>query len=234
MQAYLFLLATMRSGSSLLSSILCSHPEILGYGETHVVYDGTDKMRELVTRVCHAHEGHHEGHHEGQAPARYVLDKLLHDGLIRDPGVLDGIDLTCVFLLREPRRTIESLVHQLDSTLDDAFNYYRERLLNLERYARAFPRSAFLTYEGLIEDPAGTLERLAGFIGLSSPLSPEYRLQPLHDRKGVGDRSGRLEAGRILSEAREISVDLPEDRVAEAEAAYLRCRSVLQQACIVL
>jgi hypothetical protein len=226
MQAYLFLLATMRSGSSLLSSVLSSHPEILGYGETHVVYDGTDKMRELMARVRRAHEG--------RIPTRYVLDKLLHDGLIRDPEVLEGIDLTCVFLLREPRRTIESVVHQLDSTLDDAFNYYRERLLNLERYARAFPRSAFLTYEGLIEDPTGTLERLAGFLGLSSPLSPEYRLQPLHDMKGVGDRSGRLAAGRILSDARQISVHLPEDRVAEAEAAYLRCRSVLEQTCVVL
>jgi len=226
MQAYLFLLATMRSGSSLLSSILSSHPEILGYGETHVVYDGTDKMRELIARVRRAHEE--------QELKRYILDKLLHDGLIRDPGVLEGIDLTCIFLLREPRRTIESLVHQLDSTLDDAFNYYRERLLSLERYARAFPRSAFVTYEGLIEDPAGTLERLSGFLGLSSPLCSEYRLQPLHDRKGVGDRSGRLAAGRILSEAREILVDLPEARVAEAEAAYRKCRSVLEQACAVL
>jgi hypothetical protein len=234
MQAYLFLLATMRSGSSLLSSILSSHPEILGYGETHVVYDGTDKMRELVARVWHAHEGSHERHHEEQLPARYVLDKLLHDGLIRDPDVLKEVDLTCVFLLREPRRTIESLVHQLDSTLDDAFNYYRERLLNLERYARAFPRSAFLTYERLIENPAGMLERLTAFLDLRSPLSSEYRLQPLHDRKGVGDRSGRLAAGRILSEAREIRVPLPEDRVAEAEAAYLRCRSVLEQTCVVL
>ena len=218
---YLFLLGTMRSGSSLLTSILCSHPEIIGYGETHVVYDGPDKMWELIARVRRAHEG--------RAPTRYVLDKLLHDGLIRDPGVLEGIDVTCVFLLREPRRTIESLVHQLDSTLDDAFNYYRERLLNLERYARAFPRSAFLTYEGLIADSAGTLTRLARFLDLESPLSSEYRLQPLHGLKGVGDRSGRLEAGRILSGAREISVDLPEDRVAEAETAYRKCRAVLEE-----
>lgn len=224
MQSYLFLLATMRSGSSLLSSILCSHPEILGYGETHVVYDGPEKMQELLVRVRRAHEG--------REPPRYVLDKLLHDGLIRDPKVLEGIDPACVFLLREPRRTIESIVHQLDSTLDDAFDYYRDRLLNLERYARAFPRSAFLTYEGLIADPAGTLTRLTAFLGLSSPLSPEYRLQPLHDQKGVGDRSGRLAAGRILSEAREIRVSLPEERVAEAEAGYLRCRSVLEQACV--
>lgn len=226
---YLFLLGTMRSGSSLLAAILCSHPEILGYGETHVVYDGIDKMQELVARVRRAHEG--------REPRRYVLDKLLHDGLIRDPRVFEGVDLTCVFLLREPRRTIESLVHQLDSTLDDAFTYYRERLLNLERYARAFPRSAFLTYERLIADPEGTLERLARFLDLKVPLSSEYRLQPLHDVKGVGDRSGRLEAGRILSEAREIRVPLPEDRLAEmteAEAAYRRCRAVLSESTLAI
>ena len=216
---YLFLLGTMRSGSSLLTAILCSHPEILGYGETHVVYDGIDRMQELVARVRRAHDG--------REPSRYVLDKLLHDGLIRDPGIFEGIDLTCVFLLRDPRRTIESLVHQLDSTLDDAFTYYRERLLNLKRYARAFPRSAFVSYEGLIADPKGTLARLTGFLGLKAPLSPEYRLQPLHDVKGVGDRSGRLRAGRILSEPREIRVELPGDRVAEAEAAYRKCREAL-------
>lgn len=221
MQSYLFLLGTMRSGSSLLTSILCSHPEILGYGETHVVYDEPGKMQELAARVRRAHGG--------REPERYVLDKLLHDGLIRDPDVLEGVDLTCLFLLRAPRRTIESLVHQLDSTLDDAFTYYRERLLHLERYARAFPRSAFLTFEGLTGDPAGTLERLTGFLGLSSPLSPEYRLQPLHDVKGIGDRSGRLAAGRILIEERELSVELPEDRVAEAEASYWKCRAVLEE-----
>jgi hypothetical protein len=86
----------------------------------------------------------------------------------------------------------------------------------------------------LIADPQGTLERLARFLDLGSPLSAEYRLQPLHDVKGVGDRSGRLAAGRILSEAREIRISLPEDRVAEAEAAYRRCRPVLEQACVVL
>ena len=224
MQSYLFLLGTMRSGSSLLTAILCSHPEILGYGETHVVYDGKEKLQELVARVRRAHDE--------REPSRYVLDKLLHDGLIRDPAVLDGADLTCVFLLREPRRTIQSLVHQLDSTLDDAFTYYRERLLHLERYARAFPRSAFLTYEGLIADPEGTLARLTRFLRLESPLSPEYRLQPLHDRKGVGDRSGRLEAGRILFEERELRVELPEDRLAEAEASYRKCRAVLEEGCV--
>ena len=224
MRSYLFLLGTMRSGSSLLTAILCSHPEILGYGETHVVYDEIDKVQELVARVRRAHDG--------REPSRYVLDKLLHDGLIPDPRMLEGVDLTCIFLLREPRRTIQSLVHQLDSTLDDAFTYYRERLQNLERYARAFPRSAFLTYERLVGDPAGTLERLTGFLDLGSPLSADYRLQPLHDRKGVGDRSGRLAAGRILSDERELRVELPEERVAEAEASYRRCRAVLEESCV--
>ncbi len=227
---YLFLLGTMRSGSTLLASILCSHPGILGYGETHVVYDGPGKLGELETRVCRAH-----GIGPDEIGERRVLDKLLHDGLLRDPRVLDGADLTCLFLLREPRRTIQSLVHQLGSTLDDAFSYYRGRLGTLESYARAFSRTAFLTYEDLVADPELTLAGLTAFLGLSPPLTAEYRLQPLHGVKGVGDRSEAIRAGRILANPRELPAgiaELPEDRVAEAEAAWRRCREALSSAAL--
>jgi len=224
---YLFLLGTMRSGSTLLTSILCSHPGVLGYGETHVVYRSAGDLDELEARVCRAH---------GIAPAeigpRYVLDKQLHDGLLRDLQAFEAVDLTCLFLLREPRRTIRSLVHQLGSTLDDAFTYYRGRVASLERYAEAFPRSAFLTYENLIGDPDRTLAGLTAFLGLDPPLSPEYRLQPLHDVKGVGDRSEAIRAGRVLANPRELPPgipELPEDRVAEAEEAYRRCRATLSR-----
>lgn len=223
---YLFLLGTMRSGSTLLTSILCSHPGALGYGETHVVYRSSGDFGELEARVCRAH-----GIDPAQIGARYVLDKLLHDGLLRDLRMFEEVDLTCLFLLREPRRTIQSLVHQLDSTLDDAFTYYRERLASLERYAQNLPRgprAAFLTYEDLVGDPERMLAGLTAFLGLSPPLTAEYRLQPLHDVKGVGDRSEAIRAGRVLASPRELTVELPEDRVAEAEEAYRRCKAALE------
>jgi hypothetical protein len=221
---YLFLLGTMRSGSTLLTSILCSHPGVLGYGETHVVYRSPGDFGELEARVCRAH-----GIDPSEIGPRQVLDKLLHDGLLRDLRALEGVDLTCLFLLREPRRTIRSIVHQLDSTLDDAFTYYRERMASLERYALAVPRSAFLTYEDLVGDPERTLNGLTAFLGLDPPLIPEYRLQPLHDVKGVGDRSEAIRAGRVLANPRELAVDLPEDRMAEAEAAYRGCMEALRE-----
>lgn len=221
---YLFLLGTMRSGSTLLASILCSHPAVFGYGETHVVYRSAADFGELEARVCRAH-----GIDPADIGPRRVLDKLLHDGLIRDPGIFGEIDLTCLFLLREPRRTLQSLVYQLGSTLDDAFTYYQERLASLDRYAEAFPRSAFLTYEDLAGDPQRTLTGLTAFLGLDPPLVAEYRLQPLHDVKGVGDRSAAIRAGRVLANPRELAVDLPEDRVAEAEAAYRRCLGTLRR-----
>jgi hypothetical protein len=226
---YLFLLGTMRSGSTLLTSILCSHPGILGYGETHVVYRSSGDFGELEARVCRAH-----GIDPAEIGPRYVLDKLLHDGLLPHPEALSGADLTCLFLLREPRRTIQSLVHQLSSTLDDAFTYYRERLASLERYARVFPRAAFLSYEDLVADPERTLAGLTDFLGLDPPLTAEYRLQPLHDVKGVGDRSEAIRAGRVLASPRDLAVELPEDRVAEAEEAYRRCKAVLEESTLAM
>jgi hypothetical protein len=220
---YLFLLGTMRSGSTLLTSILCSHPRVFGYGETHVVYRSSGDFGELEARVCRAHRID-----PPEIGARYVLDKLLHDGLLRDLRMFEEVDLTCLFLLREPRRTIQSLVHQFGSTLDDAFTYYRERLASLERYAQAFPRAAFLNYEDLVGDPERMLASLTGFLGLAPPLTAEYRLQPLHEVKGVGDRSEAIRAGHVLANPRELTVELPEDRVAEAEEAYRRCKAVLE------
>jgi hypothetical protein len=221
---YLFLLGTMRSGSTLLTSILCSHPGVLGYGETHVVYRSSGDFGELEARVCRAH-----GIDPAEIGPRHVLDKLLHDGLLPDPGALDGVDLTCLFLLREPRRTIQSLVHQLGSTLDDAFTYYQARLAALERYAGVFTRAAFLNYEDLVSDPEKALAGLTAFLGLDPPLAAEYRLQPLHDVKGVGDRSEAIRSGRVLANPRDLAVELPEDQVAEAEEAYRRCRAVLEE-----
>lgn len=221
---YLFLLGTMRSGSTLLASILCSHPEVLGYGETHVVYRSAADLGELEARVGRAH-----GIDPADIGPRRVLDKLLHDGLIRDPGIFGRIDLACLFLLREPRRTIQSIVHQLGSTLDDAFTYYQERLASLERYAEVFPHSAFLTYEDLVGNPERTLAGLTAFLDLDPPLAPEYRLQPLHDVKGVGDRSEAIHAGRVLANPRELAVDLPEDRMAEAQESYRRCLGTLRR-----
>lgn len=226
---YLFLLGTMRSGSTLLTSILCSHPGVLGYGETHVVYRSPGDFGELEARVCRAH-----GIDPAEIGPRYVLDKLLHDGLLPHPEALSGAALTCLFLLREPRRTIQSLVHQLDSTLDDAFTYYLGRLASLERYAQVFPRAAFLNYENLVADPERTLAGLTAFLGLDPPLTAEYRLQPLHDVKGVGDRSEAIRAGRVLASPRDLAVELPEDRVAEAEEAYRRCKAVLEESTLAM
>lgn len=225
---YLFVLGTMRSGSTLLTSILCSHPGVLGYGETHVVFRSAGDFAELEARVCRAH-----GIDPPEIGPRYVLNKLLHDGLLPDLGIFEEIDLTCLFLLREPRRTIGSLVHQLGSTLDDAFAYYRGRMASLERYAGAFPRSAFLTYEDLTGNPERTLAGLTAFLGLDAPLTAEYRLQPLYDVKGVGDRSEVIRAGRVLANPRELAVDLPEGRVAEAEEAWRRCRETLSSFALV-
>ncbi|HYN20658.1 MAG TPA: sulfotransferase [Thermoanaerobaculia bacterium] len=226
-QSYIFLFAPMRSGSTLLTFLLCSHPEILGYGETHVVYRSPEDLEELVARVCRAHG-------KERPERRYVLDKQLHNGLLRRPDCLVGADVSCLFLLREPRRTLRSIVHQLDSTWDDAFTYYEERVAALASYVAHFPRNAFLTYERLVGEPEQALAGLTDFLGLSAPLSPEYELQPLHDQKGVGDRSETILAGKILANPRELTVELPEDRLAAAEAAYLECKSALAKDCLTL
>ncbi|MDY7013544.1 MAG: sulfotransferase family protein, partial [Cyanobacteriota bacterium] len=47
----LFILSHMRSGSSLLTHILNSNPEIIGYGETHLQYSSEADFKRLMLKV---------------------------------------------------------------------------------------------------------------------------------------------------------------------------------------
>ncbi len=47
----LFLLSHMRSGSSLLSHILVTNPEIAGFGETHIKYSVEDDFEKLILKI---------------------------------------------------------------------------------------------------------------------------------------------------------------------------------------
>ena len=58
----LFLVGHMRCGSTALANVLCAHPSVSGYGETHVRYDrpsapGALTSREADTRTRHDCDG---------------------------------------------------------------------------------------------------------------------------------------------------------------------------------
>lgn len=236
--SFILVVSHMRSFSSLLCHILGSHPEISGYGEAQQPYRGRIDLDRLARTV--------RGQ-IGDAPlARYVLDKILHNHLEIAPTVLARPDVRCLFLLREPRETIASVVamvrslgHGLGQFGDPQHvaDYYVGRVGQLTHYS-AVPgiNAVFVDATRLIDESDAVLAGLSNWLGLGSALVPEYRTFPLTGRPGHGDPSANIRAGTIVKDSEErhrdrADVAIPDDALERASQAYAGCRAALSARC---
>lgn len=193
----LFILAHMRCGSTALSNILCSRPDVSGYGECHIRYDSEQALGRLVLNQARA---------GGWKPRADVLfDKILHNRLDGSPPTT-FFDARAIFLVRDPANTIRSIC-TLFATLpenrraeydapDKAAAYYVKRLGWLRDAWQRFPpnRRFGLTHAELLADPEQALGGISARFAVTPPLKNHYRSLPASRRGGGGDptRSGRL------------------------------------------
>ena len=73
----LFLVGHMRCGSTALANVLCAHPSVSGYGETHVRYDRPSAPGALILNQLRRGRW--------RPRATHLFDKLLHDDLDATP-----------------------------------------------------------------------------------------------------------------------------------------------------
>ncbi len=220
---YVFVLSHMRSGSSLLANVLCSHREICGIGETHITYATPDDLGILVRNV-------YWGHRKFLMSERYCLDKVLHDPRLPSVGTLLGLGVHWIVLVRQPEPTLKSLIHTFSMTETRALEYYAGRLGTLKRQARRLwqeESAVLLDYERVTGDTATVLQELRTFLALDSQLNPRYRQSPRAERPGTGDPSPRIRAGRILERPRELAVEIGRASLEQAEESYSACRAAV-------
>ena len=192
---YVLILSHMRSGSSMLTQLLCSHPEMAGYGETHTAYRGArDLLRagQAVYRMLRKWRVKH----------KYLVDKILHTELLPDVEPLKLLPVKWIVLARNPADAIASMVRTLDMSRHTALAYYQARLRAMEQQADALVSASvpvfFTTYERCTSAPDKELSRLSDFLELANELQPQYEVQRGAQRPGAGDPSDVLRAGRIL------------------------------------
>jgi hypothetical protein len=229
----LFIVGHMRSGSTLLLHILNTNPAISGYGETHREYRTTRDFAYLTFNVCRAFR-------RFRARGRYVLDKILYNDYVVNPELLEGDRVKLVFLVRSPEQSIPSILRfqpRHIHTEAQALDYYVKQLKMVEKYARRKndPRgSFFLTYDQLMGDPDPLLADLTAFLGLETPLSSEYETiwsTGQRGKRGFGDDSPEIKAGKIVKKRNRQKIDLAPETVRRARIAYEHCLEVLPQFC---
>lgn len=231
----LWILSHMRSGSSLLTHILNTNPEIIGYGETHIRYQSLQDFKQLMAKVYwQAQEYRNLRDLKKLAlQEKYILDKLLHNNKLLDINLLTSKNICVLFLVREPYRSLLSILDLKPHFSEaEAVFYYCNRLQTLVTYAEQIAsqeRALLIRHDQLIEETDLVLEALQNFLGTTTGFTEKYQLLKTTGSKHVGDHRGEILAGKIVRTQRALTSTLSQVAIEEAQAAYQDCCRRLSQ-----
>ncbi|NEQ54701.1 MAG: sulfotransferase family protein [Leptolyngbya sp. SIO3F4] len=223
---FLLLLSHMRSGSSLLTHLLTTNPEVIGYGETHINYNDANDFKVLLKKVYwQAQDFRTLGDARNlRMQHQYVMDKVLHNKKFLDHEFLTSEQVYAIFLLREPERSLASIADLKPHwNQHDAIEYYAERMAMLVEYARLINtqrRTLVLTYEQMLDDTPKVLGTLQQFLHTQAPFTEEYKVLKTTGMRGVGDPKGNIKAGKIVRSQRQLSLNFSPEILSTAKTAY--------------
>jgi hypothetical protein len=139
-----------------------------------------------------------------------------------------------IFLIREPKESISSMVHNLKMTAEESYNYYVDRLEMLERYAEIVSpnsQAVMVTYKQILGQTNAMFRLLEGYLDLSIPLQDAYELTT--NPSYGSDPSPYLASGRILRNIPEqVLTEFPQEWLQRAQNSYIHCSQVLRQHCL--
>lgn len=233
----IFIFGHMRSGSSLLCNILTSHREILGYGETHIQYASELDFKKLVFKIyCKTQKiSNFADLKELRMNHKYILDKALHNKIFLDENLLKSEKIYSIFIIREPERTIASILDLKPHWSEDkALTYYLKRLSTLERYGKLInnkERSLLITYDQLLNQTDLVFNALKKVLGTESEFSEEYKVTNKTGRAGIGDFKENIKAGRIVRNPRKLEQKITLTLIGEGIKQFENCTSTLSEYC---
>jgi hypothetical protein len=211
LEAPVFVLCTLRSGSTLLRVLLDSHTELHAPHEIHLRYVSVQldakwserSMKELgldargLEYLLWDRILHRELAASGK---RTLVEKTPNNVFIADRIRECWPDSRFIFLLRHPAAIARSRMAVHDEGFDEEKNIdlIRRYCEALERARQAYDGHA-VRYEDLTADPARELEGVCRFLGVRfQPGMLEYGR---HDhgrfRAGLGDWQDKIKTGRV-------------------------------------
>ena len=223
----LFIIGHMRTGSTLLVHILCNNPEIIGYGETHYAYS---KQSDIYASALKIYEK------MGSKPkGRYALDKVIHQGLIKDDRVIHHPAVQVIFLIRSPAESLSSMLEaEVVPSPEGAVEHYIRQLTWVSRLTSQveYESTAFLTYDNIVHKTDEVLDGLGEFLDLKKPLRSEYNTMESTDVYGIGDPGPHIHAEEVKKDIDRTLDPRVEPYLTETRSLFNDCLENLRKSCI--
>jgi hypothetical protein len=223
----------MRSGSTLLHHLLQTNPAIIGAGESNRIYNSMLDLHRLAFWA----------HYTTGALLKwrsFVTDQINHTRQLQSASLLCQPDVHTVFLIREPRGAIGSMVRELgkhyDWSLQRSIDYYCERHSALCRLIRELgevcPRRAFaVTYDCLTTDTTAALKALQRHLALPTKFCESYT--PNSYTGSRGDPSQTIRTGAVQRPDKHAELDLRPATESDLRRTYALTVSAMRQYCAV-
>lgn len=224
---YLFILSHMRSRSSVLSHVLGSNEEIVGYSELHSSYLGyKDVLRMRLDLYSDL---------GADLQDKYLLDKLLRNRYEISKSVSDKLNPKIIFLLRDAESTMKSIVNMGNIT---GISWYKDPQLVLDYYCSRLRRLEVLSLEigggcffidsdALVRDTDVVLKELTEWLELEVPLASDYKLFNNSGKPGYGDPSNHIKSGVLKETKGHSMISIPDDILSVGQKAYEQCKASL-------
>jgi len=236
---FIFILAMPRSGSTLLTHILTSNPDIDGIGETKLKPTSFAGLQRIVGKTRYLLKQYGIPYEDD---SRYILDKLVHNELLApdDVSYLEGDQFKIIFLIRNPHDTVQSLLKAMKSKkIDNAIKTYESRADTLNQYVQQLgPQKTclFLTFDQLINCTGQVFKILEQYLEISQPLSEKYDTTEATGNFALGDNSKNIQSGKILRKNNEKKDQpfIPAEKLKLAQQKFEACKEAMNQHCLTI
>ena len=196
----LFILGTQRSGSTLLTRILSSHPRVFVQNELPLprIFDGAGGAAELRDRVLQS-----ICQRLGTAPGAF----LQHNDIwgLKDPQLTEYLpslrdlppDTRFILLVRDPRAVVNSYMENRWGLGTNAFTgaqrWVREVNAQLDFMAEREDTVLLLRYEDLVSNVEGSISGLCAFLGLEphDSMRSFFRSDPAYRTNRQNENTNR-------------------------------------------
>lgn len=233
---FLIQLGHMRSGSTVLTHILNTNPQIMGFGETHIRYRSAEDLQRLVYVV-------HRQLRQPWLRDAWIFDKVLHANKFESGYLAGCARCRFLFLIREPESSLRSMMHQFPTWWTDALlpreelqakaaGHYDSQLRAIMQFADRLAgdeRALFFTHAQLLSQTAEVFRALERLLRLRVPLSERYQLLSTTGTFGIGDPSPHIRRGYLDRAIPPVDLVVDAEVVASSRSLFEACCARLQR-----